>query len=141
MGLQALVRSISLSKITTIVGVVLTVLFTVGVIQEAVRRERIDREINRREQEIAKLTQENDDLARLTEYFKTDDAKEREARRQLNVKRPGERVIVLPEIEPTTLGVTTETSGGEKPSETDELPPLKAWWDYFFAPREMLPYE
>ena len=84
------------------------------------------------EKEIEVLQAENIKLSNLISYFKTDTYKEKEARRLLGYQKPGEKVIIIPEIE-------EEIQENDQPSEqTEEIKKdtqknYQKWWDFFFV--------
>ncbi len=93
---------------------------------------RLDREIVKLRQEIDDLTIKNQDLKNLIAYLKTDSFKEKEARRKLNYRKPGEQVLVIPE--PIAL-IGNGEGKGAAPSPEEELKNLSTpykWWYYFF---------
>lgn len=79
-------------------------------------------------QNIIRLQLENDQLNYLILYEKTDSFRELEARRELDIKKPGETVFILPN-EPTPQQVNTAKQPNHLAS-TNTL--LRAWWRYFF---------
>ncbi len=79
--------------------------------------------------QIAELTTENDRLGYLILYEKTASFRELEARRELDIKKPGETVFVLPN-EPTPQEISqTKQTTHTAPTETL----LRMWWAYFFS--------
>ena len=74
--------------------------------------------------ENERLTNKNQDLARQYEYYKTDYFFRKEAKRKLNRKEPGERVLIV------TGGDSLLAKRNAAPLEST---PLEAWWKYFFG--------
>lgn len=84
----------------------------------------VDAEISKLEQQAAELSDSNQSLSELIKYMNTQEYKEKEAREKLNLKRPGEQVVVLPaQGEDKVLGAQTETENLSNP---------KKWLNYFF---------
>lgn len=101
----------------------------------------LGREINRRlslkgelvslEGQIATLETENQKLIDEIEKAKTDYFKERAARLNLGLQRPGEQVIV---ISPQDNGL--QESESETRYFEQKISNLRAWWRYFFRHRK-----
>ena len=92
----------------------------------------VNQEIAQLKIEIAQLENNNTQLKNLIAYLKTDSFKEKEARRKLGYKKPGEQVVALPpdDFAHTDLGNTKE-----EPT-TDNKPSLnnpQKWWEYVFG--------
>ncbi len=66
-----------------------------GLIREMGEARRSEKNIDRLKAEITNLERKNGELRSLIEYFKTDAAVEREARERLNLKKPGENVVII----------------------------------------------
>ena len=95
---------------------------------------RLDKEIIRLRQEIAELKIKNQDLENLIAYLKTDSFKEREARRKLNYRKPGERVLVIPDQTAFVERKEEEEASSLSPEERlKNLPTPYKWWYYFFG--------
>jgi cell division protein FtsB len=100
-----------------------------GFAGEYVRNRDMQREIDELEARATDLETTNADLADLAERLASPQAAEREARLKLNLKRPGEEVIVV-------------RGAGQRASEPDAAPagPVPArstsnvgkWWRHFF---------
>lgn len=76
-------------------------------------------------EENDRLIAQNQQLEKEYEYFKTDYFFKKEAKRKLNKKEPGEKVIILSE--------KLKSSAKAKPFEY-QVSPLRRWWDYLFSP-------
>jgi len=70
--------------------------------REFYRKYRLQKEFDSLKSEIDKLENKNQDLASMLEYLNKESNLEKEARRRLNLKKPGENVVVIvpPESEP-----------------------------------------
>ncbi|MBI3115448.1 MAG: septum formation initiator family protein [Candidatus Kerfeldbacteria bacterium] len=116
-----------------LVGVLLIVVFSIGVSRELLRRRAVADDIAALRAEVASLTSRRDELQRLIAEFQTATAQEREARTRLNLAHPGERALLIQQ--PTVNAITaseddaaavTSTANGSNP-----LP--QRWWQYFFG--------
>ena len=99
--------------------------------KEYYRENQIQKEINSLQNEIESLEKNNYKLSQLAEYYKTDEYKEAEARKRLNMKKEGEEVVI---IKPHS--VNSEQSGIEAALNNKNLPNYIKWWNYFFATRK-----
>ena len=82
--------------------------------------------MNALEQEIAKLENKNLELTELLGYLKSDDFVEQEAREKLNMRKSGERVMLVPKAE------NPETLAGPV-SGAAEIKNWRLWLGYFFG--------
>jgi cell division protein FtsB len=89
------------------------------------RNYQIEKEMKTLKADIQLLEEENQRLTNLITYFKTDAYKEKEARQRLGYKKPGEEVILVPNIDDKSY-TTTETEATQ-PKKNYQL-----WWDFFF---------
>lgn len=114
--------------------------FSLG--REFYRKFKLSRELDSLKSEIDKLENKNKDMSSLIEYFNKEGSLEKEARLRLNLKKPGENVVVILQNDPVL-----EKSGN---SESNHLPAeeqnnledsslfstgqnLSKWRDYFFG--------
>lgn len=121
------------SKILLIISLLVLIFFTVNLSREVINRRDLQGEINALQEKIDSLKSRNTELVGLIEYFKTLDFVETEARTKLNLRKPGESIIIVPEAgdlkgeaqdatnEPTFI--TTIVKG---------IPNSQKWWNYFF---------
>jgi cell division protein FtsB len=84
----------------------------------------VDSEIAKLDQQARELSDSNDSLSELIKYMNTQEYKEKEAREKLNLKRPGEQVVVLPSPDDgKVIGANTDT---------EQLSNPRKWLNYFF---------
>lgn len=76
------------------------------------------------EKRVEQLEDEKRELLKKKEYYQSEEFIEQEARNKLNMARPGETIVVLPQ----TGGKSSEF--GEK--KTEELQNWQKWWKLFF---------
>ncbi|OGE83244.1 MAG: hypothetical protein A3B10_01145 [Candidatus Doudnabacteria bacterium RIFCSPLOWO2_01_FULL_44_21] len=88
------------------------------------QKKEVDAEINKLEQQAENIKNDNERLSGLIKYLNTPEYQEKAAREQLNLKKEGEFVVVLP------TGNPGEVAG--QSNEQDKSNPEK-WFDYFFS--------
>ena len=98
-----------------------------NVIKESYRKYQLQKEINQLKSEIERLEGENQKLSDLIKYFQDVSFLEKEAREKLNLKKPGEEVVIIPK----GFFETKEKSLPEK-QEKKEEPNWQKWWRYFY---------
>lgn len=84
----------------------------------------IDIEIAKLVAQADKIEKDNQQLGSLIKYFATPQYQEKQAREKLNLKKDGEYVVALPELD--TAESTEKTL---QPTKTENL---KSWLNYFF---------
>lgn len=103
----------------------LTVLFTVGFIGTVFRDAEIRKEITRLERRARELEGRKARSLDLLEEIQGTAHAEAEARMRLGLKKPGEKVLVVPPI----IGTTSTPRDGDGRAANWEQ-----WWKYFFGP-------
>lgn len=98
---------------------------------EYVRYRRMEGEIDRLRQEASQLEQKNSELAEIGSRLSAGTMLEREARVKLNLRRPGEEVIVI------RGDVTAQPEGQDAAARAAKDAEARApnhvkWWRYFF---------
>lgn len=99
-------------------------LFFLG--QELKQRLEIRQEVKQLEAQISNFEGKNQGLRELVDYFKTPEYRERQARSLLNLQKPGEFAVALPQLP------EEEETTAPKPS-LDLESNLRLWWNYFFG--------
>lgn len=96
--------------------------------------------ITKLNEQLVTLEQQKKDLENLNLYYSSDSFKELEARKRLGLKKPGEKLVVLPAMSPSaelaTSGNFLEQVDQEKKSIAGVTTPTKIpnwllWWQYF----------
>ncbi len=116
------------------INLVLVSLIAWGFVGEYLRSRAMQAEIDRLEGQAGELEAKNLELADMADKYAGSSMLEREARLKLNMKRPGEEVVVIREaaagIQETS---TDETTGGETDTEdTAAISNMKKWIAHFF---------
>lgn len=106
--------------------------------QESYRKYQLTKEINALKSEIEKIESNNEQLASLIEFFQQESYLEKEARLKLNLKQPGEKVVIVPQaeqeiVEETENQETAKQSLSKEPAEKRKESNLWQWWEYFFG--------
>jgi len=98
--------------------------------QESYRKYQLTKEINGLKSEIEQLEGKNQQMADLMEYFQEGSYLEKEARLKLNLKKPGEKIVVISQTAEAEVDkrIVAETEG-EVSNETTNF---WKWWEYFF---------
>lgn len=92
-----------------------------GTVREVSRAREAQKELEGLKQEITELEGKNSELRALIGYFGNSDYIEQEARSRLNLKKPGEGVIILVEE-------ATSTDGSTQTHDTEN----KGWFNSIF---------
>jgi uncharacterized protein related to proFAR isomerase len=90
-------------------------------------------ELEKLEKDLAGLQARHLELLDLVDYFKSESFIETEARDKLGLKKEGEQVAVILDLDTTS---TLESLWGQQDEEEEEVVsnPRK-WWRHFFEPR------
>ena len=117
------------SRLFLAIGVAVLILVSVALSKEVVRRYAVNREINQLKKDVGDLEKRNAELADLIQYINTEDFQEKEDRTKLGLAKPGEKVIVIPDIpEQQTVEGTNNL-----PANLEEMSNPQRWWNYFFS--------
>jgi cell division protein FtsB len=113
-------------------ALVLVVVFVMGsaLARELYREYQIKKEIESLKTEIASMQKDNYELSQFLDYYQTDQYKESEARKRLNLKADGEKVVMIDGAQQAAEETQKAAAG-----QTDRLSNYKKWWNYFFAAR------
>lgn len=115
------IRRIFQSRFFLILLLIITAISFVRLMNEVMWRQKIGGRISGLKNDIHTLSEEQHRLSSLIEYLSTDTYIEEEARKQLNLRKPGEQVTV---IAPQSSSLTTTTARRST---------VSLWWDYFFT--------
>ena len=106
------------------------IFFSVNLVREIINRQDLQKEIDKLQADIDNIESRNDELGNLMEYFKSIDFVEEVARTKLNLRKPGENIIIVPEE-----GDNTETDNQLSAFIKTDIKTLsnpQRWWSYFF---------
>jgi len=105
---------------------------TINLGRESYRKYQLTKEINKLESDIERLEKKDEQMANLLEYFKEGSYLEQEARLKLNLKKPGEKVVVISQSAGAEVDerIMVETEN----QVSNETANFWKWWEYFFTP-------
>lgn len=98
------------------------------------KKNQLDMEVSRIKSEIEKINKKNTELAQLLDYFQQQDFLEREAKEKLNMKKEGEKVVIVPEasiVQRTLFSSAASSVPAGTQNSVQENNFIK-WWRYFF---------
>ncbi len=98
----------------------------IGIFQQFYHRYQVKKDLDKLDAEIVNFNKQKKDLNNLLEYYKNKSNLESEARVRLNLKKEGEKVVII-------LPTATSTSDNKISDDTPNLPNYKEWWHYFFG--------
>ena len=103
--------------------------------KEMQRSKAIEKEINALKEEAEKISKENNFLREQVQYLESDHYKERLAKDKLNLRNPGEKIVMVQPVsekDKDIKGVTSDRVGGSDEKEDNNMSNFKKWWEYFF---------
>ena len=118
-------RRVFQSKILAALLLIIAIFSVIRFSRELSIRIKFTKQMQNLQRQIAELQEQQNNLTSLIEYLGSDAYIEAEARRKLSLGKPGEQLVVVPEI---------PVSHNENASRMNGNYPL-LWWSYFF------PYE
>ncbi|PIR12715.1 hypothetical protein COV49_04510 [Candidatus Falkowbacteria bacterium CG11_big_fil_rev_8_21_14_0_20_39_10] len=115
-------------KFLAFLGLLIIVLISIPLAKKVSKRYVIDEEIKGLETEIQELGEKNKDLKEFITYLESDQFLEEQARLNLNLKKPGEEVVVIQEnLDQGAEAENLALSEGKKNRSNPEK-----WLAYFF---------
>lgn len=121
------------SKIFFILFIPILLGLLMGIFQKLYYRYEVKGELDKLNNEIAVLNEQKDGLSKLLDYYKNESNLEKEARVRLNLKKEGEKVvIILPSATSTVNGENGEVISEFSMNKKD-LPNYMQWWYYFIG--------
>ena len=117
-------RLVSSQRFLAIVGLAFILVIAIPLARTYNQKRQVAREIAEIQKEIDSYESQNDDLKELISYLQSDQSLESQARLNLNLKKPGEQVIVIEDKRPTATAALGDDDG---PGSN-----LAKWWRYFF---------
>ena len=111
-------------RFLAIIGLVFLVIIIFPLARTYSQRRLVEKEIEDVKGQIAAFTDQNQQLTDLINYLQSDQSLEEQARLNLNMKKPGEGVVVIEDKNVNADDVSTV------PNESGSN--LIKWWRYFF---------
>ena len=118
------IRLFSSQRFVAIVALAFLVLLSFPLAKSYSRKVLVDKEIADMKNKVTEFEQENKEMKELLEYLSSKESAEEQARLNLNLKKPGEAVVI---VEPL---IRNEENSTQK--EEESCSNLKKWWRYFF---------
>lgn len=127
---KSLIKKILASRTFLFLVSLALIALVISVGRETYRKHQLAKEIEKIETEIKQLEGRNQYLSNLREYFQEDSFLEKEAKIKMNLKNPGENVVV---IEHTKTEEETIEEKLEVLSNEEKAANYWDWWKYFFG--------
>ena len=121
--------------------VIALVALLLNFVRESYHKYQLSEEISGLETEVKRLEGRKQQLAGLMEYFEQESYLEREARQRLNLKKPGEKVVILSQKADADIengqgidNISDDNTDLGQSTENQETANYWKWWEYFFTP-------
>lgn len=117
------------SKLFLFLGIIILgfLIFSFG--KKFLESREIDKEIREAGEEIARLETKNNELKDFLDFLNTDAFLEQEARLKFNLQKPGESVVIIPDVGER---IKDDKNKVEMIADDRMLSNPKKWWNYFF---------
>ncbi|MBI4092448.1 MAG: septum formation initiator family protein [Candidatus Kerfeldbacteria bacterium] len=125
-------RSFLRSRAITVGLLVVTGAISLAVGREIARQVSIQQELQRLKAEIARSEQSTQNIERLITTLKSQTYQEGEARTRLNLQKPGENVLIIPNLS-VNENSNRQASGEQAPESTSPKTNPNRWWNFLFA--------
>ena len=119
-------RLVSSQRFLAIIGLFFLLLIVFPLAKTYAQKRMVENEINGVKKEISDFEKTNQELKNMITYLQSDQSLEEQARLNLNLKKPGEKVIVIEEPKISTTTIDTNNA-------TDSEGNFTKWWHYFFS--------
>ena len=121
----------SINKTLSFVFFSLSIVLIINLGRDIFRLIKSEERVARGEEKLGEIEQENSDLKKTKEYYKSDQFLEEQIRNKLQMAKPGEKVLILPEELQEGTGVGEESSFGEMAEDKGELANWQKWLELF----------
>lgn len=135
------IKKILGSKVFLFAAVFILIFVIISLGRESYRKHQLTKEINNLKSEIERLDGRNQQLADLMDYFKEESFLEKEARLKLNLKKPGEKVVILSDYFDSKANLDALDNNSDNTEAEENILQKVAneksanywkWWEYFF---------
>jgi cell division protein FtsB len=123
-------------NVSLVLLVLVLILLVFGIVREYLKQQELDNELVALEVELERLNLDKKDFLESIEAYQSDFFVEQEARAKFNLKKPGEKVAVIPvtTLEQIEARAEAEKAATDVASESSlYLQNVKGWWQYFFG--------
>ena len=117
-------------------GIIILVFYFFSIGKESYKNYQINKEVKNLKQEIESLEEKKIQTQKLIQYLKTESFQERQARLELGMKKPNEKVVILSNITKETenknesINIDIEKDKQIEENNQKIINPIK-WWKYF----------
>jgi cell division protein FtsB len=127
-------------RFAILIVVFLVCFFSVVFIKEILQRKQLDQEVVELNQELEKLKIRKQGFLDLLDEYKGDFYAEQESRSKLNLKKEGEKVVVVKLNQQNKFPQlnTSEAENFPKAERLNQSSNLELWWSYFFEEKDNL---
>jgi cell division protein FtsB len=115
-------------KLGSYLFLIFSIVLIINLSKDAIRLSSADKRIEEAEIKLAKLKQENQEFKNKLEYYQGDEFAEEEIRNKLQLTKPGEKIVILPEQLKESLNQEEDIK--LKPEETP-IPNWQKWLNLF----------
>ncbi|MDP2944712.1 MAG: septum formation initiator family protein [bacterium] len=118
-------RFFSSQRFLAIIGLVFLVVIIFPLARAYSQRRLVENEINGVKKQISDYENQNQQLKELALYLQSEQSLEEQARLNLNMKKPGEAVVVIESSKKNVVSIDTASS-------EENVSNLVKWWRYYF---------
>ena len=130
---QGVVKSFYYSKWFILVIFIVIVFFLVSAIKDYYSQEDLRDDISTLESQISNLRDEQYDLSETLSQVQGEDFVENEARTKLNLRKPGENIIIVSNDKDIQEFNKNTVDSGIKNLLAEQESNFSLWWKYFFS--------
>lgn len=120
-----MVSFFSSQRFLAIIGLIFLVVIIFPLARTYSQRQLVEKEINDVQKQISDYESQNQQLKELAAYLQSDQSLEEQARLNLNLKKPGEGVVVIEENQNKVVQTGTASPDANVSN-------LTKWWRYYF---------
>jgi len=118
-------RFFSSQRFLAIIGLVFLVVILFPLAKTYTQRRLVEKEIDDVKKQIAEYESQNQQLKELATYLQSEQSLEEQARLNLNMKKPGEAVIMIENVANRAVAVNASSAA-------EKIGNLAKWWRYYF---------
>jgi len=138
--IKKIFKKLLTSKIFLFAIVFILIFLVIAFSRESYRKYELAKEIKGLEIEIEQLQGKNQQMADLMDYFKKESYLEKEARLKLNLRKPGEKVVIISDDQSQDIDINQESIQENIDSNSSNIDSLQhkqesnfwKWWEHFF---------